>query len=462
LTAAEARSVLFVAPADGSTARLEADLGAIAAAPFRPRAEALAVVVGAPGQPYAFERVLEGPAFGVAQPGDAALLRAPLQAVAAAGDLTIVLDYAVFAVDHAGGTTLVATGERSTPAAGAPVGAVRDEERAYAVVTARGAALRLDAGSAEAMLLSRAPTYVLDGTLRLAGARGPLGYADGPRTTAARDVLIEGAFAIRPRAASARGAGLILDDAARDEVSVELQGDARSVRVDGQAWAPALPAPVRTASLVAIALGLLAAAWAAAQKTLPVLVPAYARLTGRDLLANRHRRALFEAVREEPFAHLRALQRSARVGFGTAAYHLDVLARQGAVASVRAAGREHFFVPAPGFPRAAMRSLALLAHPTRRRAAEHLAAHPGAMQAELAAVLGVGQGLLSRHLAAMVRAGLLSTEGGRVRRYRPTPLLAAWLGAEAARPIEPSRPAPPAPPAPLAAALPALARASAK
>lgn len=412
-------------------------LGDIRGDPLRPVTEDMELVVTEPGHPYTFHHRVPAPAFGVASGDLDGPFTAPLSGVRADGALVVVLDHVVAHVRSVEGSLEFRTGQwRTNETRVGPLTPRYDAERAYAVIEARDAQLRLDASGSDARFLTAKPTFYLDGLLRVPRAEGRLAL---PEARSVRGEVVEmvGNLTIRPRATMSDADVVPLRER-EARVSAAVEGDA-SVRVQGQLLGPpTLPEEARAAGFLALAAGLLAAAWGALQKGLaPVLFPAYARLLGRELLSHRHRLAVYDAVARRPFVHLRELQRSIGVGFGTMAYHTALLKREGYLASVRTGREELFYVRGTGFGDPDMKRLARLAHPTRRAIGEAVLAGVGTQEG-LASRLGMTRKLVSKHLAVLEEAGLVGAQGARNKLYRATPLLAAWLRASAAAPAPPS------------------------
>lgn len=414
-----------------------ADAGKVQGDPLGATITDSVFAAGHPGMTSGWGHVLAAPTFGLGAPR----LGASLAAVEVRGDLTLVLEDAWFHLEGADGAATYRTGEWVAERTGlAGLQPRHRVERAYAVLEARDAVARAAPAADDATLRSAQPRFLLDGIAEFAGAQGAV--AAGGDAAVVRDtVRLEGALELSP--AAARTASPLGPLGANPwERRARLQGDASEVRADGRLVGEALPSAVRAASVAAVALGLLAAAWGTLQKvSAPFVFPLYARLAGPHLLSHRSRLLLFEEIRRRPLMHFRALHRATGMGYGCAAYHLDLLKREGVVQSIRTGGREHYYVPAASVTRAGMQHLAMLAHPVRGSVAMALLRGP-ATQGQLAASLGLERTVLSRHLMKLRAEGLVAEEGLRNKVYAATPRLRSLVAT---------------PPAPAAASLTALA-----
>lgn len=413
--------------------------GHVAGNPFRPSVRDVGVALGDKGQANDFHHSVPAPAFGFDRSGKSALPLLAPEAAGAEGTLTLVVDNVVITATDRSGTQTVETGQRRTKASVGPLDTPHYRlERTYAVLEAHGARLFVEPGDHLAFA-SPTPIYHLDGLIRIPVATGSLELGSQARGVERKQVEMQGSFDVAPRAERTSGPVALLGSST--QVHGRVNGDASEVRVGGllQVQPSTTPDSVRAASLAAVVLGLLATAWMALQKTLvPGLLPLYARLAGQEALSNRARLAIYREVEGRPFVHLREVQRSTGFGFGAVAYHLMVLKRERLIASVRQPGRELFYIPRTNVQGATARALALLAHPTRRRIAEHVLAEGASSQRDLVQRLQVHQGAISRQLARMEQGGLLRSEGARNKRYMATPLLAAWSPRETAVPPAPS------------------------
>lgn len=424
----DARTVFYVYRDRPDSGRFELDLGVVGGNALTPSYDNMRFTVSTPGQAHTFVHSVEPPQFGVGQGKLDAPFHAPLDIVRVAGTFSIVVDYANLTLDHDEERLTIRTGEWRTDEASVSVLTPRYRtERAYAVVGVRDGVLALGLGGQDARFLTRAPTYLLEGTLSVPYAAGTLTLNRTAQRLERQSLQVEGNLTIEPRAL-ARRVGLLGLDRGESQLSAHVAGHADAVRVDGRSVLEPVPEELRAASLVAVVAGILVAAWSSLQKALaPFLFPLYTRLLGGELLGNRRRLQLYGLVEQRPFVHVRELHRLSGLGYGCVSYHLSMLKKRQLVSSVRVGNQELYYVPRLGFGAEEMRRLARLAHPTRRAMADVVLSAGSATQRDLARALSVSQGLVSMQLAKLVRVGLLEAAGKLPRRYAPTPLLLSWL-----------------------------------
>lgn len=172
-------------------------------------------------------------------------------------------------------------------------------------------------------------------------------------------------------------------------------------------------------------------------------LPLYSRLRRSELLDNDVRQRIHQAVETHPGVSIIQVCRAAKVGWGTAVYHLQRLERDRMIVSRRDGQYRRFFLNGHAPVGAADPAAKALGHPLAARIAAFVAANPGAAQKDVCLALGIQPPLASKWLGRLLDAGLLtSRREWKLVRYEPTPALAAAL-------------APPAVAAPLAAGVPA-------
>lgn len=192
------------------------------------------------------------------------------------------------------------------------------------------------------------------------------------------------------------------------------------------------------------AAGALAAAGTFALKLEPVrrgvfllALPLYSRLRRSQLLENGVRERIYKAIEAHPGLSIIQVCRAAKVGWGTAVYHLQRLERDRLIASRRDGQYRRFFLngqaPDPGAVSLAERTLA---HPLARRIAGFVQANPEAAQKDVCLALGISPPLASKWLGRLLEAGLLtSRREWKLVRYSPAPGLHEALAAREAPPI---------------------------
>lgn len=213
---------------------------------------------------------------------------------------------------------------------------------------------------------------------------------------------------------SALAPDLLAPQSARGSIT----GEAEAVRVGGYAarWEPSRAA--EAGALVVVTMLLVAV-------KLTGLVAFYSRLSPRMLLSNLNRERLYGLVCQRPGQSAAPLAAEAGIGRMVAQYHLRVLERHRLVHG-RGTGRLRLYYPAHAHPPDASRLALerLLRNPTRRALAELVRGEAeGRTQAELAALSGESPRLVSYHLRALEKVGVVEGTQGRPRRFRATAAL---------------------------------------
>jgi DNA-binding transcriptional ArsR family regulator len=265
----------------------------------------------------------------------------------------------------------------------------------------------------------------LDGLASAPAAWGSLAVDDEPQAAEGRAVQVQGLLegVLRPGGGS---------------VAMRSQGDVAYVALGGQRQDYA-----RAAAMGAGAALLGAIAWRF------VGVPLYARIAPQELLDNEVRRRVHGHVAQHPGADIKDTAAAAQVSWSTAAYHLARLEREGVLTSRRSGRSKRFFVNG-GQDTAKAEAIGALRNPTALAIADLVAKHPGMMQKELGAALGLPASTVSWHMRRLRDLGVVR-EDRRWRRaeYAPGPLWRELRAAITAEGLSPSNAAmPPASPAP--------------
>lgn len=153
------------------------------------------------------------------------------------------------------------------------------------------------------------------------------------------------------------------------------------------------------------------------------LVVGYSKLRREEILDNRVRDALLQAIQTEPGLSVTDLRKRVDAGWGTTVYHLSVLERSRHVSSVALGRHRRFF--AVGLIDASERSKwAMLQHPRARNLYRIVQENPGIIQRELASRVALKRPVASWHLKRLEREGLVRRErdGRRVLYYPGPPL----------------------------------------
>jgi hypothetical protein len=145
----------------------------------------------------------------------------------------------------------------------------------------------------------------------------------------------------------------------------------------------------------------------------------YARLRDQSPDANPTRERIYQVVCAEPGLNLSRIVDQLGIGWGTAAYHVQILKRQARVRELRFLNRVCFF-PAEDHQEDKQLQTVLLRQPNYREVMQVLESSPGLSQREVASRTGHARQYISRLVAKMERAGLVRAEPSRTgRRYYP-------------------------------------------
>ena len=238
--------------------------------------------------------------------------------------------------------------------------------------------------------------FVLDGALAVADAKGHAATGGGPATPLrGREVIVEGALRIAPEPLAA--SGLAAGPAGFRYV---VDGRVDRVLVDGRA-----PAALAAAAVAAAAGA--AGAYALGLHAFRAFAVLYHRIAPASALANPHRQAVLETVRRRPGIHLRALGRELGLTWGRLLHHVAVLER-GRFVAVRRRGRYLLLFEVGTAP--AVPEVRTVVHPLARRIAEAVAAEGRVRARDLQDRMAVSRQLLSYHVKALARDGLVVVE----------------------------------------------------
>ena len=167
-------------------------------------------------------------------------------------------------------------------------------------------------------------------------------------------------------------------------------------------------------------------------------------VTPAEVLQNDVRQGIYSYLKTSVGANLKQLTDDLHLTTTNAIWHLRKLEEAGLIHSKRFNGYKVFY-PAEGGIEARRLSLGktALANENAQEVFEHVVAHPGTHQREIARALGVNHGTVRWHLRKLMDAELIiETRRGKASSYEPTP-----MGLQALREVTTTRlvPAPVAP-----------------
>jgi len=148
-----------------------------------------------------------------------------------------------------------------------------------------------------------------------------------------------------------------------------------------------------------------------------LFIPLYARLKKDAVLDNKTRLALHGLIVENPGMHYNEIIREFSLTNGVAAYHLDVLEREGFLRSIRDGTMRRFYSTTTKVPQ----DHRLTPDQVRERILLLVSESPGISQKVIVDELGIGRTLVGYHLKTLIDDGYLkATRQGRFTVYSRT------------------------------------------
>ncbi|UCC94152.1 MAG: winged helix-turn-helix transcriptional regulator [Thermoplasmata archaeon] len=302
----------------------------------------------------------------------------------------------VTSVDAAGNvnSTMVVVDRDSTPPVlelyGLSDGAIESEGRTAFLNgrTEAGAALRMTIGTASEEVIT---------------------FPDG---TFLQPLTVDGNVTVTLRAEDAAGNTAF----AQVEVVYRQVSDPGIAPPEPEPVDPVVTAAVVTTSLVVI-VGVAMTFEFTKYALVLMVLPLYARIKKHEVLDNKTRLAIHGLVVENPGMHYNEIIREFDLTNGVAAYHLDVLEREGFVRSVRDGTLRRFYsssTKVPGDHRATPDQ-------TREHILEMVTENPGINQKTIVDELGIGRTLVGYHLKTLIDEGYIEAhKQGRFTVYSRT------------------------------------------
>ncbi|HEV8361248.1 MAG TPA: winged helix-turn-helix transcriptional regulator [Candidatus Thermoplasmatota archaeon] len=282
-----------------------------------------------------------------------------------------------------------------------------------------------------ATLLARDPTVHVAGAAMLRDAVGQIVVGSQSHRAQRQPVVVAGDFDLGivggsgplDSAWSAR-APLLAPPGEGPRSDFAIAGDLTSVRIGGQATVDYAPMAVAAGAGAVGLAGLLLLVPAAKFGATKLLVaPLYTRLKKPEVLEQKRREALLDAIRADPGVNATELGQKLSMGWGNLVYHLGVLERERLVSSTRE-GRHRRFFPVGLVDHRFQEPLALLRNPSAARVMEVIRAQPGLPQKLLSRQTGLSPSTINWHVERLSDAGLVwRRQEGREVQYFPSDLL---------------------------------------
>lgn len=286
-------------------------------------------------------------------------------------------------------------------------GLARGHRVAYALIEADAASFRLDPESSYRLF-----TPAL-------GFRGTTVFPHGSYAGDHEDVARDHASAFELRMPGSLWLGVDADDSRDNHALVWGEADwaaASMVLLGGATASPLIVAAGAAGLLVGARYLPRFGRWLSAG----LAAPLFARLRQQRLQDNPTRHRIFDLIHHEPGLTLSDIVTKMDIGWGTAAYHTQILLRQGKIQDLRFLNRVCFFDGAESGSDRLLQTV-LLRQRNYEGVMRIVSQTPGASQRDIAQRSGHARQYISRLVGKMERAGLLRAEPGPSgRRYFPT------------------------------------------
>ena len=219
-----------------------------------------------------------------------------------------------------------------------------------------------------------------------------------------------------------------------EETHVALDGaNIGSARAAGVGTVSSIPPATKAASAAvgtALGVALLAAAWNYFKYGALAGIggPLFSRIASHKILDNDVRNRVHECITNTPGVTIKEITQLLGVGWGTAVYHLARLEQERLIVSERHRQFRRYFKNGGGVVNDDKAAFSELKNPMTQRLAAEVASHPGTMQKDLCATVGISASLAHKHLSRLEEAHLLTKQREwKIVKYFPTPKLVEML-----------------------------------
>jgi DNA-binding MarR family transcriptional regulator len=201
-----------------------------------------------------------------------------------------------------------------------------------------------------------------------------------------------------------------------EEAAIEFDGQAlKSVRGEGAGSVASVPPAAKAASAAVgtvVGVAILAGLWNYFKygALAGIGVPLFSRIASNKILDNDVRNRVHECITNTPGVTIKEITQLLGIGWGTAVYHLARLEDERLIVSERHRQFRRYFKNGGGIVNDDKTAFSELKNPMTQRLASEIATHPGTMQKDLCATVGISASLAHKHLARLENAKLLTKQ----------------------------------------------------
>jgi DNA-binding MarR family transcriptional regulator len=219
-----------------------------------------------------------------------------------------------------------------------------------------------------------------------------------------------------------------------EQTNVEVGGPSgASVRAAGVGTLSSVPPAAKAASAAvgtAVGVAVLVGLWSYFKYGALAGIggPLFSRIASHKILDNDVRNRVHECITTTPGVTIKEITQLLGVGWGTAVYHLARLEQERLIVSERHRQFRRYYKNGGGIVNDDKTAFSELKNPMTQRLAAEIASHPGAMQKELCATVGISPSLAHKHLNRLEEAHLLTKQREwKTVKYFPTTKLVEML-----------------------------------
>ncbi len=156
--------------------------------------------------------------------------------------------------------------------------------------------------------------------------------------------------------------------------------------------------------------------------------PLFSRIASHKILDNDVRNRVHECITNTPGVTIKEITQLLGIGWGTAVYHLARLEQERLIVSERHRQFRRYFKNGGGIVNDDKTAFSELKNPMTQRLAAEITSHPGTIQKDLCATVGISASLAHKHLSRLEQAQLLTKQREwKIVKYFPTTKLVEML-----------------------------------